>query len=948
MAYRARRPSSSSVQATGDDDENYQKWPRARRSRHSADTDTVVNRRGLARSVTAFFSKLRSSKQMDRGFSTHHRNGVRSGPEDGKDGPTSKHILNTGEVHESGIIPPQFWDTAIPIPRRTHSLINGSRIPRKPLPISATRQMQRNKTDPRANPRQPSATNGLALDGVSNFLPRKPLPSPTIQRASSAPSRGTIPQAQDSARQLFLAKQEARRQRQNLKESGDFLGVTGFNPQTGEWDILTQTTSSGEGSPREDEHLSKLAEKAREAQAAYERAKKEAQAKKRELKAKDKDTTRLDGQQIKWRREERQWSSTAEPRLSPIPQSSRNSGAAHSNDSTTMKVEQGSFLDTGAAPEITLTARCRQISIESTESPIPLGTKSMSSQPTPQVETQVPVRSFTQRIRTVRFTVPPTIPRRLGPSQQDTSPPLLENSAIKETQIELGLENQNPSEKWARNLLKDLDGLEKPIEATDSREMKAEAGSIVQDLGGLGTAVGSVCTPTTTITGSALSPRPSNVCAEKDATLQDTPPKAVSTSAPTKSPLSETSKNKNSCSSPLDFQPPKQPSAWSSLPNLPLKTAPGPKSDQATTKLGQPEEPKQEAQNRPPSPSSGPDADTTCPRPRTATNASEKPFLAAWLMKRQLKKEIRKTLRPNEDHQSVPADSTSPPTSTSTETPGQSSNLKSSSTTKSKLGQSVQAEENGQAIAQGAARLALAPHVPQPASGAGPVSGDKDDKDDKDDHGVDVNTGVEAPADTSSGDGGDQGAAKTVMGAEAGHDDGHADLAGTVSWGPLLTALLGVTSAENDYIQDGNLKLLMVIGAPLQQNTDKRQPLSPLIHGDLVLLAENPDQPQDWSLGDCIPIRLRKALLAVRQLVCAYWELVRPVLDAESPLRQRLAQRQQVTAQDYGICILALLFLILAFSAGAWSIRITMGVFRLIGVLARAILKVILALAGFV
>ncbi|KAK4217771.1 hypothetical protein QBC37DRAFT_32278 [Rhypophila decipiens] len=946
MAYRVRRQSYSSVQVAGDDDEDYQKWPRARGSKHSADNDTVVNRRGLARSVTAFFSKLRPSKQMGRGFSTRHRNGVRSGPEDGKDGPPSKHILDTIEVHESDIIPPQFWNTAIPIPRRTHSLINGSRIPRKPLPISATRQMQHNKTDPKTNPRQPSATNGLTLDGVSNFLPRKPLlPSPTIQRASSAPSRGTITQAQDSARQLFLAKQEARRQRQNLKESGDFLGVTGFNPQTGEWDILTQTTSSGEGSPREDQHVSKLAEKAREAQAAYERAKKEAQAKKKELKAKDKDTNRLDGQQIKWRREERQWSSAAEPRLSPIPQSSRNSGAAQSNDPTTVKVERGSFLELGAAPEITLTARCRQISIESTESPIPLGTKSMSSQPTPQVETQVPVTSFTQRIRTLRFTVPPTIPRRLGPSQQDTSPPLQENSAMKETHIKLGLENQNPSEKWAWNLLKDLDGLEKPIDTTNNREMKAEAGSIVQDLGGLGTAVGSVCTPTTTITGSALSPRPSNVCGEKDATLQDTPPKAVSTSAPTESPLSETSKNKNSCSSRLAFQPPKQPSAWSSLPNLPLKTAPEPKSDQATTKLGEPEEPKQEAQNRPPSPSSGPDADTTCPRPRTATSASEKPFLAAWLKKRQLKKEIRKTLRPD-DHQSVPADSTSPPTSTSTETTGQSSNLKSRSMLISKLGQRVQAEGNGQAMAQGAARLALAPHVPRPASGAGPVSGDKDDKVD---HGVDVNTGVEAPADTNSGDGGDRGAAKTVMGAEAGHDDGHADLAGTVSWGPLLTALLGVASADNDYIQDGNLKLLMVIGAQLQQKTDKRQPLSPLIHGDLVLLAENPDQPQDWSLGgDCIPIQLRKALLAVRQLVCAYWELVRPVLDAESPLRQRLAQRQQVTAQDYGICILALLFLILAFSAGAWTIRITMGVFRLIGVLARAILKVILALAGFV
>lgn len=47
------------------------------------------------------------------------------------------------------------------------------------------------------------------------------------------------------ADRLKEEKLEARRQRRNLKESGDYLGVQGLNPETGQPDIITPTDSEG-------------------------------------------------------------------------------------------------------------------------------------------------------------------------------------------------------------------------------------------------------------------------------------------------------------------------------------------------------------------------------------------------------------------------------------------------------------------------------------------------------------------------------------------------------------------------------------------------------------------------------------------------------------------------------------------------------------------------------
>ncbi|KAM7203783.1 hypothetical protein V8F20_003789 [Naviculisporaceae sp. PSN 640] len=400
--------------------------------------------------------------------------------------------------------------------------------------------------------------------------------SSAIGRASSVPARSVSAQTShvsDRARQLFLAKQEARRQRRTLKESGDFLGVTGFNPETGELDILTPTTSSG-GTPPGSPHLTELAKKAQEAQAAYEKAKKEAQARldqeRKYFRAREKESIGLEQRRIKWRREGGQWSSVAEPRLSPIPQSRRNSFTAQSSDATTVRHGHDSFLGTEAAPAFTVTTRCRQSSQDSSESTQDTR-QSTSLKQTPQAETPTPVKSSSPKRRTVRLSIPPIIPRRLGHSQQSIRPQDVKQTTVRRPSLELKFENQNPAERWASTLLQDLNGLEKSTEA-NSRRMKALAGSIMQNIGDLEKGLESVCTPTTTTTGCVLSPQICNVSDEKGGMSQGTRPEAVSTLAHTESPLSETSMNRNNYSNLLASQPPKQPNVWSSLPDLPLET----------------------------------------------------------------------------------------------------------------------------------------------------------------------------------------------------------------------------------------------------------------------------------------------------------------------------------------------------------------------------------------
>ncbi|OTB19903.1 hypothetical protein K445DRAFT_372672 [Daldinia sp. EC12] len=134
--------------------------------------------------------------------------------------------------------------------------------------------------------------------------------------------------------ELLQSKEETRRNRRSLKESGDWLGVQGADPYSGLFSVLTptDTLSSETTSTSTRSKLAGLARKKKAARLEYEQL--------RLLEEQEKDKARLDREQAKlnkiervkeelrrqhqlarWSQHKRNWSSAAEPNLSPIAQS---------------------------------------------------------------------------------------------------------------------------------------------------------------------------------------------------------------------------------------------------------------------------------------------------------------------------------------------------------------------------------------------------------------------------------------------------------------------------------------------------------------------------------------------------------------------------------------------------------------------------------------------------
>ncbi|CAK7203650.1 hypothetical protein SEUCBS139899_006388 [Sporothrix eucalyptigena] len=103
----------------------------------------------------------------------------------------------------------------------------------------------------------------------------------------------------------FQKKIEVHRLRKDLKDSGDYLGVQGINPETGQLDVLTPTT----GSKSTLSSNSTSAVPGGSVQSSMERYER------------GKDRLRRQQSLIRWRKDTGQWSSVAEPGLSPIAQS---------------------------------------------------------------------------------------------------------------------------------------------------------------------------------------------------------------------------------------------------------------------------------------------------------------------------------------------------------------------------------------------------------------------------------------------------------------------------------------------------------------------------------------------------------------------------------------------------------------------------------------------------
>lgn len=134
--------------------------------------------------------------------------------------------------------------------------------------------------------------------------------------------------------QFIEAKKESRRLRRNLKESGDYLGVQGFNPETGRLDVVTPTESDRSSglSQETQQKLLILQHAMKDARHSYKSTVQqgEKEAKKILLKSEKEKLRRLEKEKeeakdtakaVKWKRHTRQWSSAQEPDLSPIAQS---------------------------------------------------------------------------------------------------------------------------------------------------------------------------------------------------------------------------------------------------------------------------------------------------------------------------------------------------------------------------------------------------------------------------------------------------------------------------------------------------------------------------------------------------------------------------------------------------------------------------------------------------
>ncbi|TGJ83316.1 hypothetical protein E0Z10_g5468 [Xylaria hypoxylon] len=203
---------------------------------------------------------------------------------------------------------------------------------------------------PRVSQRAPSL-------GLVQSPKRLELPGPSL--SSQTQHDKSQPITRDEIRNMLKTKEEMRKHRLGLKESGDWLGVQGADPYSGEFAVLTPTsTVSSETTPTSvKKRLAELSQRQTTAKLAYEQAKIEEETEKEKvllqkgqskLQKMEHVKEELRQQQLEiptWSQHKRRWSSAAEPDLSPIPQSIKSGKIEdNSNDAATGSIRNFSRL----------------------------------------------------------------------------------------------------------------------------------------------------------------------------------------------------------------------------------------------------------------------------------------------------------------------------------------------------------------------------------------------------------------------------------------------------------------------------------------------------------------------------------------------------------------------------------------------------------------------------
>ncbi|KAK3991303.1 hypothetical protein QBC44DRAFT_236984 [Cladorrhinum sp. PSN332] len=936
------------------------------RKQEAPELSSPPARKNIAASMTSFINRLRPSKRPEKGstarltttntnqpWENHQAREIRTA----SGSRPSPQRVNSISRHNPDAIPSSLWRTPISLPRRVRSTRERTAqetmsaapqlIPRKKVPNPARGKNYglRLRNDNQA-PRLQMMGGG---DGEP-LLPRHP------SQAVTLPSRHT--------RDVVAAKQELRRQRRTLKESGDFLGVTGINPYTGQMDVITPTTSSEEASPPYSiptaSHLATLAHTTIEAVDDYQNAQREAWLKHQHERAEGrkegaKTILEQNGGNVKWQKKGSAWSSVATPKLSPIPQSQQ-SFSLHEMDSEDTVQRSPVNRSPNRSPFLGLPAAAMRMghhrpAIETGGVPMPAipGQQPGKSIPSSSKENGEPplARSSSSRPRTIRFNLPPLITRRSGHCLQDISRYQDDQSELHRLVVPspkghryrhslpdikglqrinsgsvLRLDNLNPADQWASRLMQDLGCSETSHQSSSSSGPSIRTAS--STAGEEGIRDQSVYTPIIITTGSECSqkyPLPMDGCGETTEDFEDTLPTPLSMSTPNTvfSPLTSSlslPQTPSSIFSDLSAsQSEMQLSVWPSIESRALETKIATSTREMVlprtlcpreVRTPEPSSPKQEQDSVTTSPAASHEMammadvveakDTTGYSQHASTESLQSPQPAQWSM--------RKTMRQKADDN----DQGEKENNGTAPTTAQSSPHMSKSTSHShhreppRLPPRVRPRKPSldvdHAIARGAARAAFThlvtattqePTMNLESPEVIPI---------KEPHGRrslprhHERRTVSAPvSDRESSRG-------------AGPEE-RRDLAS------LMTMTLTGAGGGSRFGWNRNRAVL-------------------LLRNFLGTLCE-------W---------VRVVLVVLWILVSAYWDLVSPAFDGDSKLRNRLSggdAKQGATWEDWGICVMALLFMFGVVAVGLWMVRgsvwvgwvvckVVQGLWRVLGV----------------
>lgn len=297
-------------------------------------------------SFTSFFNRLLPSHRSERGGTLRHHGfweQQESGDPEAEQRPGLSHKHGSDSIVSSGFNPP------ISLPRTAQNTPQGRQPPHQGLfraqshPIGTRPKSLAPHRKARERERQQHihpVAMGIQSRAEIQIVASTAVPQPSADQARPVDNR--------TARLStpYDTRREARRQRRSLKESRDFLGVQGINPHTGVMDVLTPTSSSPtDGTAKSAPEAKGFSHSIADSQAAYQRVAGNQDAERASFERLRKEQARLDKAQskkdsvrafqrrVRWRKDKNQWSSVAEPDLSPIADASTRSATPRSGRS---------------------------------------------------------------------------------------------------------------------------------------------------------------------------------------------------------------------------------------------------------------------------------------------------------------------------------------------------------------------------------------------------------------------------------------------------------------------------------------------------------------------------------------------------------------------------------------------------------------------------------------